>query len=156
MFSKYLLLLVFFSTLLSAKENILDSFFQPQNQTSKDGYPETELPVKKEKTISKDGNVYITVTGQGVAPMFARNHAQKYLLAKRAATADAYRLIAEQIKGVKIKGKDTIKNMALQSSTIEAEVSALVRNAKIVDTRFQDGLCEVEMEINVNLNRFMR
>ena len=130
---------------------------------AKDGFPDGDIPEyveetkqEKPKTIiqSVDSIVSITVVGQGVAPSFATSPAQAYVLAKKAATADAYRLIAEQVKGVKIEGKDTIKNMAISSSYINTQVNSMIRNAKIVETTFKDGLCEVEMEIKVDQNNF--
>ena len=104
-----------------------------------------------------DANSLITITaiGQGVAPSFATSPAQAYALAKRAATADAYRVIAERVKGVRINGKDTIKNMAIKSSYVNTKVDAMIRNAKIIETTFQNGMCEVEMEITVNKNNFL-
>ena len=108
----------------------------------------------KENTLMKDSSMPITVVGQGVAPSFATSPAQSYALAKRAATADAYRLIAERIKGVRVQGKDTVKNMMIKSSTVNTRVSAMVKNATVAETKFVDGLCEVEMEITLNYSDF--
>jgi hypothetical protein len=80
--------------------------------------------------------------------------AQAYALAKRAATADAYRLIAEKIKGVRIDGQDLIKNMMVQKSSVRTSVQAMIRNANIVETTFKDGLCEVEMEVTLSHSQF--
>lgn len=128
------------------------------------GYPDepvieeyVEESAKKKKTnnmLMKDSNMLIAVIGQGVAPSFASSPAQAYALAKRAAMSDAYRLIAEKINGVKVEGKDTIKNMAIKSSVINTRVSAMVKNASVVETTFKEGLCEVEMEITLNYNNF--
>ena len=124
-----------------------------------DGYPdemlleEFEEPIEKE-ILEVDQTMNISVTGQGIAPLFARSPAQSYVLAKRAAMADAYRLIAERIKGVEVQGKDTIKNMAIKNSTINTQVSAMIRNATVVETTFKEGLCEVEMEIKIDYDSF--
>jgi hypothetical protein len=104
--------------------------------------------------MEMDSRITITVVGQGVAPLFATSPAQAYALAKRAATADAYRIIAERVKGVRIDGKDTIKNMAIKSSYVNTKVDAMIRNAKIIETTFQNGMCEVEMEIVIDKNNF--
>ncbi len=110
---------------------------------------------KSEDTVLKvNSSMNITVTGQGIAPAFARSPAQSYVLAKRAAMGDAYRIIAERIKGVKVEGKDTIKNMALKSSVVNMRVSAMIKNATVVETTFKDGLCEVEMEIKIFYDNF--
>ncbi len=105
-------------------------------------------------TLKKNQKIRLSVSGQGVAPMNTTSPAQAYALAKRAATADAYRLIAEKIKGVYVEGNDLIKNMMVKRSSIRTSVSAMVRNANVVETTFKEGLCEVEMEIVVSHNDF--
>lgn len=102
---------------------------------------------EREKVLKANQKIHISVTGQGVAPMNTSSPAQAYALAKRAAIADAYRAIAEKVKGVRIDGQDLIKNMMVKRSTIRTSVNAMVRNANLVETTFKEGLCEVEMEI---------
>ena len=94
--------------------------------------------------------IRINVTGQGVAPTMTSSPAQAYALAKRAAIADAYRLLAEKVKGVRIEGSDKIKNMMVQRSEVRTFVDAVIAEAEIIETVFQDGLCEVEMELNID------
>ena len=107
-----------------------------------------------EKVLSPNKNLRISVSGQGVAPMHTTSPAQAYALAKRAAVADAYRLIAEKVKGVRIDGQDLIKDMMVKRSTIRTSVQAMIRDANIVETTFKDGLCEVEMEITLSHTQF--
>jgi hypothetical protein len=109
---------------------------------------------KKKDLLEEDNNLIIGVVGQGVAPMNTSSPAQAYALAKRAAVADAYRLIAEKVKGVRIDGQDLIKNMMVKRSTVRTSVKAMVRNANIVETTFKEGLCEVEMEIVLSHSDF--
>ncbi len=104
---------------------------------------------KEETVLPKDESILITVTGQGVSPMNTTSPAQAYALAKRAAIADAYRMIAEKVKGVRVDGQDLIKNMMVKRSSIRTSVRAMVRNANVVETTFKEGLCEVEMEITL-------
>lgn len=94
--------------------------------------------------------VRISVVGQGVAPTMTSSPAQAYALAKRAAIADAYRLLAEKVKGVRIEGSDKIKNMMVQRSEVRTFVDAVIAEAEIIETVFKDGLCEVEMELNID------
>jgi hypothetical protein len=108
----------------------------------------------QEDVLEKGRDLRISVLGQGVAPMNTSSPAHAYALAKRAATAEAYRLIAEKVKGVRIDGQDLIRNMMIQRSTIRTSVQALVRNANIVETTFKEGLCEVEMEIIISHSQF--
>ncbi len=107
---------------------------QPTKQLSPDSY----------KTIR------INVIGQGVAPTMTSSPAQAYALAKRAAIADAYRLLAEKVKGVRIEGSDKIKNMMVQRSEVRTFVDAVIAEAELIETVFKDGLCEVEMELVIN------
>ncbi|MBW6488405.1 LPP20 family lipoprotein [Sulfurimonas sp.] len=108
----------------------------------------------KEEMLQKNKSLRISVVGQGVAPMNTSSPAQAYALAKRAAIADAYRAIAEKVKGVRVDGHDTIKNMMIQRSTINTYVQAMVKNADVVETTFKEGLCEVEMEILISYSDF--
>ena len=154
---KILVLLVLVGSLLNAQsgfpdEPVIEEYtdepeISVQNNQNSQGSQNTNM-------IPEDGSMAIVVVGQGVAPAFATSPAQSYALAKRAATADAYRLIAERVKGVRVEGKDTIKNMMVKSSTVNTRVSAMVRNATVSETTFKDGLCEVEMEITLNYKDF--
>jgi len=116
--------------------------------------PEPEPEAITEELLTEEQDIRVSVTGQGVAPMNTSSPAQAYALAKRAATADAYRLIAEKVKGVRIEGQDLIKNMMVQRSTIRTSVNAMVKNANVVETTFKEGLCEVEMEILISHSQF--
>ncbi len=138
-------------TKITDVEDKLASLETKLNQTEQDAKAKKE---KAEKVLSEHADVRISVTGQGVAPMNTSSPAQAYALAKRAATADAYRLIAEKVKGVRIDGQDLIKNMMVKRSTVRTSVKAMVRNANVVETTFKDGLCEVEMEILLSHAQF--
>ena len=132
------------------------------------GYPEDEQIVEykpsknytTKKTLMHQSNnsrlVTIDVTGEGVAPAFAHSHAQAYALAKRAALADGYRLLAERIGGLEVEGKDTIQNMAIQNSTVKLTVNKMIKNASIVETTFHNGLCEVTLELQINMDIFKK
>ncbi len=128
---------------LASMESDISDMKAPKNSDKED-----------EQTLSENTDVRISVTGQGVAPMNTSSPAQAYAFAKRAATADAYRLIAEKVKGVRIDGQDLIKNMMVKRSTIRTSVKAMVRNANVVETTFKEGLCEVEMEIVLSHAQF--
>jgi hypothetical protein len=116
--------------------------------------PQASQAVTKEAILSKSQRIRVNVVGQGVAPMNTISPAQAYALAKRAAVADAYRIIAEKIKGVRIEGHDLIKDMMIKRSTVRTSVDAMVRNASIIETNFKDGLCEVEMEVVLSYTDF--
>ena len=110
--------------------------------------------VQESAVLAEEKPLLISVVGQGVAPVNTSSPAQAYALAKRAAVADAYRLIAEKVKGVRVDGQDLIKNMMVKRSTVRTSVDAMVRNANVVETTFKEGLCEVEMEITLSHSQF--
>jgi len=110
----------------------------------------------EEEVLAPNKEVRISVVGQGVAPMNTISPAQAYALAKRAAVADAYRLIAEKVKGVRVDGQDLIQNMMVKRSSIRTSVDAMIRDANIVETIFKEGLCEVEMEIVLSYAQFVQ
>ncbi len=117
--------------------------------------PTCQTPcAEQEQVLEANKKLLIDVIGQGVAPINTSSPAQAYALAKRAAVADAYRLIAEKVKGVRVDGQDLIKNMMVKRSTVRTSVQAMVRNANIVETTFKEGLCEVEMEIKISHAQF--
>ena len=110
---------------------------------------------KNTPILTYDKPLKISVVGQGVAPCHGTcSPAQSYAMAKRAAIADAYRLIAEKVKGVYVEGDDYIKNMMVKRSTVKTSVAAHIRNANVVETTFKEGLCEVEMEIVLSHSDF--
>lgn len=128
----------------------------PTNECTKEHIQETKVVqhIQQEDILEKEKSLLISVVGQGVAPMNTASPAQAYALAKRAATADAYRLIAEKVKGVRVEGQDLIQNMMVKRSSVRTSVTAMVRNANVVETTFKEGLCEVEMEITLSHSQF--
>jgi len=121
----------------------------PKTATTCSHHNQMRKPMKQMREKSYKA-IRISVTGQGVAPTMTASPAQAYALAKRAAIADAYRLIAEKVKGVRIEGSDKIKNMMVQRSEVRTFVDAVIAEAEIVETVFKDGLCEVEMELTID------
>ena len=116
--------------------------------------PNFEKDFSQKEVLEREKSILISVIGQGVAPMNTNSPAQAYALAKRAATADAYRLIAEKVKGVYVEGQDLVQNMMIKRSTVRTSVTAMVRNANVIETTFKEGLCEVEMEIKLSHSQF--
>ncbi|MCF6201792.1 MAG: hypothetical protein L3J42_06695 [Hydrogenimonas sp.] len=108
------------------------------------------LSKEEAPTLTKNNTIYFQVVGQGVAPVNTVSPAQALALAKRAAIADAYRQLGEKIYGVRVEGRDLIRDMMISRSTVRTHIDAIIKDAKILDTKFKDGLCEVEMEISLN------
>ncbi len=152
---KYSLVLLSFLTLSAFAQNSKQDATL-QTKQSKSSVSTHKCPAIQDNILKKDEKMLISVIGQGVAPSNTASPAQAYALAKRAAIADAYRLIAEKVKGVRIDGQDLIKNMMVKRSTVRTSVAAMIKNANIVETTFKEGLCEVEMEINLSYSDIVR
>lgn len=129
----------------------------PSDQNSQNGFFSNLLGSQSSKNLTvANEEVRISATGMGVAPRFAHSPAQAYALAKRAAMVDAYRLLAERVGGVRVEGKDTIKNMEVTSSEVRAYVRNSIKNAEIIETKFKDGMCEVELEVVIRYSNIVQ
>jgi len=149
------LLLIFTGCAHKFEYKIGDSSNESNNQKAKTNQNTTaEILPAGTQTLKYNSSMRVGVLGQGVAPVNTSSPAQAYALAKRAAIADAYRLIAEKVKGVNIEGQGLVKNMMVERTSVRTSVFAMVRNATIVETKFKEGLCEVEMEITISHSQF--
>ena len=88
----------------------------------------------------------ITVTGSG-APPDRGTVASKRLMALRAARVDALRQLGEIVNGVKVDSETTVKDFTVDSDTIHAQMSALIRGAQQSgEPRYlSDGSVEVDL-----------
>ena len=69
-------------------------------------------------------------------------------LARRAAIVDAYRQLAETIKGVQVDSETTMLDLAIENDVVSTKISALVKGARIVEeTANDDGSYNVRMTI---------
>ena len=90
----------------------------------------------------------ISVVGTGFAPSDVQIPTQAKKLAERAAINEAYRQLAEIVKGVNVTGETTVQGMMLLSDTITTKVNAVIKGAKKISSRETgDGGVEVVMEM---------
>ena len=115
-----------------------------------------EFVIPNEPILKPSNIITIRAIGMGVAPESTISPAHAIVLAKRAAIADAYRQLGEKMYGLKINAKDTVKDAMIKSTTIRTKINGMIRNAEIVETIMQDGLCQVEMEVKLDGRRWYR
>jgi hypothetical protein len=76
--------------------------------------------------------------------------AQKKLLAKRAAEADAYRKLAEAIKGVQINSETYVRDFVAENDQIRAGLDNFIRGVRLGTPKYMsDGSCEVPGEVTL-------
>ena len=113
--------------------------------------------IREEKMLAPDvseSELSFSAVGEGIAPLNTVSSAQALALAKRAAITDAYRQLASKLYGVKVNGKDTVKDAMLRSSTITAQVNGLIKNASIIDEKFNQGLYRVNVELKIDADKW--
>lgn len=98
-------------------------------------------------TWEKGINAAVEVWGVGLPPENAAPN-KATALARLAAKVDAYRQLAETVNGVQIDSETTLKDLAVESDVVKANVNALVKGARIVDEHVNaDGSYSVKMTI---------
>jgi len=89
---------------------------------------------------------YVWAEGYGVARDSVADH-KKRLLARRAATVDAYRNLAEFMDGVRVSSETVVKDMKLESGSVRTRIEALVKGALLVKDHYQNDVAQVTMRI---------
>ncbi len=133
---------------------IASSLFANTAATQTESVKENVTVEEKNIVLNNNNVVTLSVIGQGVSPEHTISNYQALALAKKAAIADAYRMLAEKLNGVKVEGYDIVKNMVVQRSQVKTCVSSMIRHANIVETKCAKDFCEVEMELKVVGNKW--
>lgn len=99
-----------------------------------------------------EGIVQVHAVGKGVAPENSFNRGRAIIMAERAAIADAYRQLAEKIKGVYIRSYQDYWNGSVDMDFIRMETETWLRGARVDKINHTDhGIVEAYMVANVRL-----
>lgn len=89
----------------------------------------------------------LEVTGSGL-PKRTGNPAQEKLLARRAATADAYRKLLELVEGVQVEAETTVRDYLTESDVVRTRVQGVIKGAQPVGESISpDGATEVTLRL---------
>ena len=92
----------------------------------------------------------ITATAIGFPPDRDLIPSQAKKLAEKAAVAEAYRKLAEQVEGVQVTGETTVEKLQMVSAVVKTRVAAVIRGARQVSSReIEDGGYEVTLQMPI-------
>lgn len=93
----------------------------------------------------------VTAYGLGSIPKNGTlSPAQQELMAMRAAKLDAYRAIAEEVKGLRVVGNTTVNDLATSNDVIRSYVDASLKNVRILSvTPKGSGIYEAVAEMTL-------
>ncbi len=103
----------------------------------------------------KAESVRIRVTGYGAPPKAFYSDPQRRLMAMRAAKIDAYRNLAERVKGIQIWGGTTVGDMVIEKDRFRVYLDTYLVGAKVIaENPNEDGSFETVVELKVG-SRFL-
>ena len=95
-------------------------------------------------------DINVRAVGTGLPMASARSDAERRLTGERSAELDAYRRIAENVKGIQVSGGSTVKDFVTSDASYKTKVDAVIRGARRVDSqKNDDGTWSVVMELNL-------
>ena len=116
--------------------------------------PSEEQPKKSEnevKPVAKEdpAKQVIKATGLGAEPSDPNmSAAQKKAMGFRSATMDAQRNLLERVMGIRITSDTYVVDLVTKNDQIRAQVEGFIKDARIIDKRVNDGVYEVDVEMD--------
>ncbi|MDH5544958.1 MAG: LPP20 family lipoprotein [Gammaproteobacteria bacterium] len=96
-------------------------------------------------------SVRVRATGYGAPPKSFYSDPQRRLMAMRAAKVDAYRSLAERIRGVQIWGGTTLGDMVVEKDRFRVYIDTTLQGARVIaENPHEDGSYETTVEVNVD------
>lgn len=84
------------------------------------------------------------------ALMAQGNPAQDRLLARRAAIADAQRVLTEMIHGITLGSRTTVQDLITSDDAISGQLGGMIRGAEIVSEDYRNQIFTVKLRITVD------
>jgi len=98
--------------------------------------------------------ITIEANGIGVAPASSISPAQAMAMARRAAIIDGYKALTEKLYGIKVNGRETVKDMVLQNSVLRSKIAGIIRGAVIEEEDYKNGMYKVVMSLKLNVKNW--
>lgn len=91
----------------------------------------------------------VRVTGECAVDATKGSPAQAKLMAERCATLVAKRNMIERVAGLRIDSHTTVRDMVAESDLINADSSALLRDARVIDTQCDGVTARTTIELGL-------
>lgn len=92
----------------------------------------------------------IRATGLGAGKAKTKNKGIRRAQARRAATMDAQRNLAEAVEGVHVTSESSMRDLELEYDIVKTRVDATIKNMTELDAKFfEDGTCEVVLQMPI-------
>lgn len=109
---------------------------------------EPVIPVEPEPYVPEWAKRTVRVTGTGAVSDDHTNPGQAKIMAQRAAMVDGYRLLVEQVMGLRLTATTTVRDFVTESDEINAKVIAYIKAGQVENIRHkEDGTVEVDMSL---------
>lgn len=89
----------------------------------------------------------VEAEGYGLSAAGAVTEVQARLTARRAAIADAQRVLAEEMAAVQVDAETRVEDAALKSDVVQTKVTALLKGCRVVRESYEDGAYRVTVAV---------